>query len=75
MELNLTTVVTVIGSLIGIVSFAWNIIRALKQDDNAVSKEVQDIKIRIAVLEERSNSEIKLLNKLEEKLDDIEDKL
>lgn len=75
MELNITTIVAFCSLVVAAVSLMANLFRGSKKESKEDAKETQDVQVRLAILEERGNNELVLLKKLEDKLDEIEDKL
>lgn len=75
MELNITTIVAFCSLVVAAVALMANLFRSSKKESKEDAKETQDVQVRLAILEERGNNELVLLKKLEDKLDEIEDKL
>ena len=67
-NMDTSNIISLVACCLSLASLAWSV-------HVSKSKEIQEFQVKIAVLEERLNSEIALLSKLEEKINIIKDRL
>ena len=71
-NMDLTSCVLIGGNIISLMIAGTSLYFSVKKQNKEDDQDVVSLKIRVAVLDERLTSEINLLHKLEDKLEEIE---